>query len=211
MTIIADVVVDKIKSILFSGEYAPNDHINIEEIARKCGCSKTPVREALKKLNSDGFVAYEPKIGFSIKYLSLSEYLKKYELQELLEVYLIRKIAELPGCVNFEGLYELNENIKRMFKENMLMQIADENDKLHIMLYEKYPNEVIVDGLRRVWYEVKMQRNLMFCYPRFALTIAREHDKIFEALRNGDPQAAEEAMLEHYRSGREAILYSQKW
>lgn len=211
MQTLSDIVIEKIKDIIFSGKYSPNTHLNIDEIAGLCQCSKTPVREALKKLTADGLVSYEPKIGFRVKYFTLSEYLKKYEIQELLEVYLIKKMAELSQSIDFKNICTLNNNIAMLIREKKLTQIGDANDRFHDALYEGYYNEFIVEDLKHIWMEVKMQRNFMFHHPSFVQNITKEHEGIINALKNSDSNAAEQAMIQHYKSGREAILFSQKW
>lgn len=207
---LSNEVEDKIKKIIFSGDYPPRGHLNIDDLARKFECSKTPVREALKKLAAENLVVYIPKTGYFIKSLTMQEYIKRYELQELLETYLIKKMAEMPRYLDFKRLNQINENIRSLIDSNMLTFVGDENDVFHITLYEKYQNDYIFDTLKRIWAEVRIQRNLMFIYPQFTDVIVKEHQAILDALFRGDAIAAEKIMKQHYASGREAILYSSR-
>lgn len=211
MQALYEIVVEKIKEIIFSGKYAPNTRLNIEEMAAVCNCSKTPVREALKRLAAEDIINYKPQKGFYVKYLTFSEYLKKYEIQELLETYMIKKMAELPQFIDYEKLYSINENIAFLARSNKLVQIGEENEKFHETLYENYYNEFIVEDLKRLFAEVKVQRNLMFYYPKFVQNVVKEHELIIDALKRSDVAAAEKVMTLHYQSGREAIMFSQKW
>lgn len=211
MVILADIVFDKIKTIIFSGEYAPNARINIDDLAKKCECSKTPIREALKKLNAEGFVYYEPKKGFRTKYLSLPDYIKKYEIQEMFEIYLVKKMASMPLCVDVDKLQAINDNIMDFRTQKNFSQIPEENEKFHCTLYENYHNDFMLNELKKIWSEVKMQRNLMSFYAPFVYSIVEEHNNILKAISENDPIKAEEAMVQHYKSGREAILFHQKW
>jgi DNA-binding GntR family transcriptional regulator len=200
----------KIKKIIFSGELPPRSHLNIDDLARKFECSKTPVREALKKLVAENLAVYVPKSGYFIKSLTMQEYIKRYEMQELLEIYMIKKMTEMPKHIDFKKLNQINQNIASLIEANMLTFVGDENDVFHITLYEKYQNDYIFDSLKRIWNEVRIQRNLMFIYPQFTDVIAKEHQAIIDALRRGDANDAEKIMRQHYASGREAILYSSK-
>lgn len=211
MQALYEIVVEKIKGIIFSGKYAPNTRLNIEEMAAVCNCSKTPVREALKRLAAEDIISYKPQKGFYVKYLTFSEYLKKYEIQELLETYMIKKMAELPQFIDYEKLYSINENIAFLARSNKLVQIGEENEKFHETLYENYYNEFIVEDLKRLFAEVKVQRNLMFYYPKFVQNVVKEHELIIDALKRSDVAAAAKVMTLHYQSGREAIMFSQKW
>lgn len=200
----------KIKKIIFSGELPPRSHLNIDDLARKFECSKTPVREALKKLVAENLAVYVPKSGYFIKSLTMQEYIKRYEMQELLEIYMIKKMTEMPKHIDFKKLNQINQNIASLIEANMLTFVGDENDVFHITLYEKYQNDYIFDTLKRIWAEVRIQRNLMFIYPQFTDVIVKEHQAIIDALRRGDANDAEKIMRQHYASGREAILYSSK-
>ena len=141
----------------------------------------------------------------------MQEYIKKYELQELLEIYLIKKMTEIPKYLDFKKLYRVNDNIRSLIDANMLTFVGDENDIFHITLYEKYQNDYIFDTLKRIWNEVRIQRNMMFIYPQFTGVIVKEHQAIIDALRRGNANDAEKVMRQHYASDREAILYSLKW
>ena len=211
MPILADEVYSKIKKLIFSGEYKPNARINIDSLALQLCCSKTPVREALKKLNAEGFVAYEQRKGYKMQYLSLADYLKKYEIQEMIETYLVKRIAMMPYCVDFERLQQINDNIMQLRSEKRFDLIPQENEVFHITLYQNYQNDLIVKEIRKIWNEVKLQRNLMSLHSPFVATVAEEHNQILEAIRECDPVKAEQCMAEHYKSGREAILFQQKW
>ncbi|NLV81713.1 MAG: GntR family transcriptional regulator [Synergistaceae bacterium] len=208
---LSSIVENKIKKIIFSGDLPPRSHLNIDDFARRFKCSKTPIREAFKKLVAENLVVYVPKSGYFIKSLSMQEYLKRYELQELLETHLIKKMAEIPRYLDFNKLYQINDNIRSLIDANMMTFVGDENDVFHITLYEKYQNDYIFATLKRIWNEVKIQRNLMFIYPQFIGVIVKEHQTILDALRKGNADDAEKVMRQHYASGREAILYSSKW
>ena len=124
---------------------------------------------------------------------------------------MIKKMAELPQFIDYEKLYSINENIAFLARSNKLVQIGEENEKFHETLYENYYNEFIVEDLKRLFAEVKVQRNLMFYYPKFVQNVVKEHELIIDALKRSDVAAAAKVMTLHYQSGREAIMFSQKW
>lgn len=145
---LSSIVENKIKKIIFSGDLPPRSHLNIDDFARRFKCSKTPIREAFKKLVAENLVVYVPKSGYFIKSLSMQEYLKRYELQELLETHLIKKMAEIPRYLDFNKLYQINDNIRSLIDANMMTFVGDENDVFHITLYEKYQNDYIFATLK---------------------------------------------------------------
>lgn len=204
-------VEEQIKKMLFSGELHPNDHINIDTLAKACKCSKTPIREALKKIAAENLLVYEPKIGYRINSFTIQEYLKRFELQELIEVYLIREICKINKYVDFDKLYKINDNIKKLILLNNVLLASEENEVFHATLYENYRNDYIVTKIKQLWTEVRIQRNIMYTSAQFRDSIASEHEAILKALSDGDSNAAEEAMRQHYKSGKDAVIFSQGW
>lgn len=201
---------EEIKKIIFFGELPENGHLNIDNIARACNCSKTPVREALQRLAADGLVIYSPNIGYKVKQISLPEYWKIYEFQEIIEVYLVGKAAEMYTHIDFDRLEAVNRNIEVLIKEKKNTFYGRANDVFHEVLYKEYPNDYLLQEMKKIWGKARIYRNKMFIYPCFMDNIVKEHNDIIESLRRGDKDAASAAMRRHYASGREAILYSCK-
>lgn len=205
---LADSTANKIRELIFSGELKPGERANIDALSRKFQISQTPVREALKKLISEGIVVYRPKVGYSARNLTLHEYLQVSETHQVLEVYLVRKLADNPNLVDFQSLGHINDELYNAILQKNITKIGNCNDSFHRKLYEKYPNKTMLMRLHGLWDEVLSLRNLMYKSSLFTNRIVEEHKRILEAIRSGDPDSAARAMNEHYRSGREGAIAS---
>ena len=197
-TSLADQAANKIRILIKENKLRPGAHINIDSLAKEFGISQTPIREAL----------YKPKAGYSVRNLSLHEYLQVFEILQVMETYLVKELAKIPFIVDLASLREINEELKQGISQGNRDLIGRINDKFHKKLYENYHNKLMVDRLYSLWNEMCSGRNLMYDNKIFTNRMAAEHEAIISAIENGDPKAAEEAISAHYLSGREsAIIY----
>ena len=90
----------------------PGAHINIDFLAKEFGISQTPIREALKKLIAEGIAVYRPKVGYSVRNLTLHEYLQVSEIHQVLETYLVKELAKMPFIVDMVSLNTINQELQ---------------------------------------------------------------------------------------------------
>ena len=205
---LADQAANKIRILIQENKLPPGRHINIDSLAKEFGISSTPIREALKKLIAEGIAVYRPKIGYSVRNLSLHEYLQASEILQVMETHLVKELAKIPFVVDIAALTEINGELKQCVRKDDCDLIGRVNDRFHKKLYENYPNHLMVTRLFDLWNEMCMQRNLMYQNRVFTNRMVQEHEAIINAISAGDPKAAEEAVTTHYQSGREsAIMY----
>ncbi len=205
---LADHAASKIRLLIQENRLMPGEHININLLAKNWGISQTPIREALQKLIAEGIVVYKTKVGYSVRNLTLHEYLQVFEMHQVIETYLVKELARTPSFVDIEMLSEINNNLKKHIVENDIEAMARANDEFHRKLYENYHNKLMISRLYDIWNEVRSLRNIMYENKIFTNKMADEHDAIIKAITNGDPDAAEKAMKAHYVSGRESAIIS---
>lgn len=203
---LADNAANQIRELIFSGDLKPGEHANIDVLAKRFAISQTPVREALKKLISEGLVVYEPKVGYAVRNLTLHEYLQVSEIHQIIEVYLVRELAKNKTLVDFDALEKINEKIQEAIAQNDIVRIGEGNDLFHRKLYEKYPNKLLLSRLHELWNEVLSLRNIMYKSAVFTSRIFDEHQKIIETIRAGDEEGAAHAMNAHYFSAKEGAI-----
>jgi len=174
---------------IIKGRYAPGQRLRDAELAESLGVSRTPVREALLRLEREGFISAQKHLGFSVKGLAESEIREVYPLVRLLECSALGE-SELPGS---EGLERL-EKVSRAF-------IKERNDPLRRIELDSTWHATLLEGegnahLKRILAELK---RIMFRYEyafmendRLVSTSIAEHESIAKALagRNRDEAVA---------------------
>lgn len=205
---LADEAAKTIRDQILEGRLAPGVHINIATLTRELKISQTPIREALKRLIPDGLVVYRPKIGYTVRVLTLHEYLQVSEIHQALEIHLVSEMAKTPVIVDYDALWEVNDALEACARCGDTAGVGLKNDAFHRKLYENYPNRLMLSRLIDLWDEVRSQRDIMYRSQAFLAKVADEHRRILDAIRDGCPEEAGEAMQAHYLSGREGAIMS---
>lgn len=203
---LADRAANIIRGLILQNDLRPGMHINIDSLSKKLEISQTPIREGLKKLIAEGLATYTPKVGYSVRNLTLHEYLQVSEIHQALEIYLVRELAKMPFLVDLEKLTRINDELAAHADDLNVDMIAENNDAFHTGLYENYPNRLMIARLIEIWNEVRMPRNNMYKSEIFTRKIHAEHRAILGGIRSEDPDRAAAAMLAHYASARESAI-----
>lgn len=168
----------------------PGSTINMEKTTKELGISKTPLREALLQLESDGFVTIVPRVGIYVNTLSEEEIANYYEVIGALEC-----SAVLSGAPNFtteviECLKELNEEIRKAIADENNDLFVQKNFQFHNTFVKVSKNETlltITDNLRRRLYDFPRHERWIKEWDWESLN---EHDKFIEMLESGKYQEA---------------------
>ena len=207
-TSLADQAANKIRLSIEKDKLKPGSHVNIDLLAKEFGISKTPIREALKKLISEGLVVYRPKAGYSVRNLTLHEYFQVSEMLEMMEKHLLKEIAKTPFLVDVEALRAINKELAECLPQGNREVIGGINDKFHEKIYENYHNKLLIQQFNTFWSGARAPRNFIYDNKIFTSRIVAEHEAIVGAIEKGDPKAAEKAINAHYTSGKEsAVIY----
>lgn len=104
---VQDVVADRIRTMILSGQLRPGDRLRQGELAEMLGVSTSPVREALRRLQADGLVVFYPRRGAAVPKLSMSEYEEIYRIRQELEVLACRWAAQDFSRIPLDQLWQL--------------------------------------------------------------------------------------------------------
>ena len=133
-----------------SGQFCPGDKISEQEIATALGVSRTPTREALLQLNSEGLLDYQPRKGFSIKQMSEAEKREMYELVAMLDAYCARCTAESLTEQDFRQMHELIDRIDIAIKYQNMEEYRRLEMDFHNVYRCKTGNKTILHVLELV-------------------------------------------------------------
>lgn len=200
---IAQRVYDEVIDGLRQGTYRPGDRVRSEEIARSFEVSRTPVREALHRLQERGLLEMTPG-GLAVARLDRRAVLEVYAMRELLEGAAARfaAINAAPG-----DLDEI-EAVARAFSaaEGDAGRQADLNRAFHAAIYEAARNRYLIQMLQGMHDTLLLLPGTTFeARGRHALAVA-EHDAIFRAIRARDADEAERLSRAHIAQARDTRL-----
>ena len=199
---LTELAYQSVKRHLFDGRVGEGSKLTEEWLSTQLGISKSPVREALNRLETEGLISIESRRGAYVRKFSLKEVKDLYELREVLEVHALSIVEITP-----EFLADLSASVahtEQHLTEHNVMAHVEEDIRFHNRIAAATGNE----ELRRVLENVH-QKSLICrskSYHLSSSTAPLSHGKILEGLANGDRGAAREAMRDHIVFVRESLL-----
>jgi DNA-binding GntR family transcriptional regulator len=200
-------VYERIKTSILSGHLNPGEKLTEEHLAKTLGVSRTPVREALHKLESEGLIKVRKKRGFVVSRDSKEEVEELFELRSILEGYTLRVISE---SISEETLYQLEafirnaeEGLKRKKIEDVFKWNTRFHDTLHELVVNKTRLHRLIVNIRK--YVLRHRKDTLQ-YPDGGRRSVEGHKKIVMALKLKDSDLCERVMREHIQEAKEDAL-----
>jgi GntR family transcriptional regulator, trigonelline degradation regulator len=205
-TYLADSVYVALRRALVAGDFHPGEPLTEGELCRRFAVSRTPVREALAKLERDQLVRVVPKKGAFVRSLSHAEIRELYQLREALEALAVRLAAPRGDRA------ELDDFARRFRELRARRQVAYTDvralgEEFHRYLVKRAGNTRLVQILEDLREQLQPVWTMAIVAPRRVHGLVREHLAIIAALERGDARRAERLMLDHLRRVRDAVLY----
>lgn len=204
---IREKVYNYLKSAILSGNFNPGERLTEEHLATKMKVSRTPVREALHKLESEGLIKPRKKRGFIASRDSKEEVEELLELRAILEGYALKLICEKIPEKNLEQLNRFVEKAEEALRKNRIDEVFKWNTQFHDTLHE------LVSDKHRLHHLIVNMRKYVLRYRKDTLQYAdggkraiEGHRKILLALRLHDPELCERIMREHIKEAKEDAL-----
>jgi DNA-binding GntR family transcriptional regulator len=196
-----------LKSNILSGHYKPGHRMIEEDLAKKLGVSRTPVREAFHKLEREGLITPLETRGFIVPKDSRDEMEELFEIRAILEGYALRVISETVSGETLEELNGLIERAEEAYRGNDLYGIFKWNTEFHDLLNQLVSHKpklygMIVD-IRK--YVLRYRKDTLQ-YLNGAKRTIDGHRKIILALKLKDANLCEQIMRQHIQDAKEDAL-----
>jgi len=196
---------DALIEALREGVFLPGDRLREEAVARKLQLSRTPVREALRRLESDGIVEHRARIGATIKVLSSSEIVELYEMRMVLERTAAEMAARHGNVTEFEALDAVNAEIKKNREiPNVCVSL---NQDFHRSLYRVGRNRFLIEAARALNNSLLLLGPTTYTDTDRIEAVVSQHQDIIVALNERNESAAGMAAESHLRT---SLLYRLK-
>ncbi|MCF7936755.1 MAG: GntR family transcriptional regulator [Synergistales bacterium] len=190
-----------IKREIITGRLTNNSTISVNAIAKRLGMSKTPVRDAFKELESQGFVRIFPNQGIVIQELTVMEATQMYELRIALESYLLKQIVPILTEQHLDRLRELLSLQEAAMKRNDPYEFMQYDNQQHLFLHEIYYNPMIFDVISRLIDRIFYGGVQALSLPGRMEATLHEHTSIVEALEARNLEKTIRALEYHFSRG----------
>lgn len=193
-------VMNRIKAELASGAIVPGEMIKQTVLARRYGVSPTPVREALRILQSDGLITYSPHKGASVRELKPGAARDLYRLRAGAECAAAEMAVERMTPAGLRAVEESFAELDALMgdPESTASEISVSNKAFHFALYEQ-SSPLIVNYLELLWSRFT-PTSTVFTDRATAIELHEEHRGILEAVRSGDAKRAGKLTAAHILS-----------
>ncbi|MDR1482031.1 MAG: GntR family transcriptional regulator [Synergistaceae bacterium] len=208
---VGDIMYGEVRQRILEGVYASGERLNVDELSREFNTSKTPVREALNRLGSDGLASFKPRVGWSVSALTIEEFIDFLEIQCALRYFVIENIPPYVDNIDFDLLRSINQELPRYLAERSFFKAIQQNDLFHMTVFSIYPNKLLSRKLEEVDGIVRLQRARFFerekeSIPHLMEGAFAQHLEIIAALERRDAQDIIRVSKRH----QESILSAYK-
>jgi GntR family transcriptional regulator, rspAB operon transcriptional repressor len=200
------VVYENLKKRIINNSLKSGESLSESVLAKELKISKTPIREAFQQLEKEGFIENIPGKGSFVSRISVQDIREIFEIREILECEVIRRIVQKGDLSKIEVVrkkFESSEgdgngDAKSYFKAG---------DQIHSLIFETFGNSRLIETYKRLQEHIARMRFHFFNEPRQDRTgqSFKEHLEVLDALVAQDPLRAEKAMRTHLQNSVEYL------
>ncbi|HQZ14116.1 MAG TPA: GntR family transcriptional regulator [Devosia sp.] len=183
-----------IKTAIREGIYRPGERLREDEVAKRFGISRTPVREALARLQDKGLIEAGSGRGLSVTVLDMQQIFELYALREEMEGVVARFAAQHATQVEIENLTQLNESFSRATEP---LEASRLNRLFHDRLHDAARNRYLQVAVEELHDSIALLPTTTFHKEGRVADATAEHETIIDAIRRRDADTAWKASREH--------------
>ncbi|HEV6954769.1 MAG TPA: GntR family transcriptional regulator [Promicromonospora sp.] len=202
-------VYESLRAMVMAGDIPADERVAESQLAARLGVSRTPVREALQRLEGDGLVRAQGR-GVRLRTLGTDELAHLYAARAGLEGWAAAEAARRVASGEvapalLAGLEELAEETHRLTLSGDLARAVDANRTFHEAVAALADNPVVSSTLAQWWDQVVISTRRSLHAPERPQVVHDEHGAILRAVRSGDAAAARAAVETHALATRDAL------
>ena len=201
-----EVVCESLREAIRTGKLKPGERLMEIQLSEELGVSRTPVREAIRKLDQEGYIVMMPRRGAYVANMSIRDVNEIFEIRTALESLSNGLAAERITTEELETLQHLLVQIGRYIKEGDMDRIVETDIKFHDLLYQASRNrrlEGIISNLRE---QLTRFRTLSMSYPGRLEATLEEHRAMVDAIAQGNMKAAQQAAERHMERSEQTLM-----
>jgi len=185
---------------VLDGRSAPGERLVIEQLARELNISVVPVREAIRRLEAEGYVTFTRNVGATVASIDLDRYPETVEAVAVLEGVAIGLAAPHITASDITRARALNDALARSIDKLDPVRFTKTNQRFHRVLFERCPNRHILHMVVREWALLETTRRSAFTFiPERAIGSVEEHEHLLQLIEGGHPGSEIEAFARHHR------------
>ncbi len=204
--LLSEDIADSIKTAIIKGKFKPGERISEGDLADTMGISRTPLREAFRKLENEGFITIIPRKGAIVTEIDPEEARDLYIIKGTLEGLAARLAAPVIKERDIEKLEKINDELKGLMDGNDLESFYRLHRRFHMVFVKASGNTRLIQMISNLNDHFKRIGIVSLTLPgQFEQTI-HQHEQIIKAFKKGNEKAAEEKVRENVQTGGQVLL-----
>lgn len=199
-------IYDRIKQDIVSGRRQPGEPLSEEDLAHGLQVSRTPVREALRRLNHEGLVRIVPNKGAYVRVLTLRDIREIYEVREALESFAAGQAALRMPAEPIRRLSQVAESLKRRKNHLGYRDLRDAWETLRQAIAAAADNERLNAMLKMTTEQVETARHYSSAPPGRIEELVQDFLSVVKAIKGRDKNRAAKALQLHLKKSKEILL-----
>lgn len=205
-----DVVFNTLRQAILKGELKPGERLMEIALAERLGVSRTPIREAMRKLEQEGLVVMIPRRGAQVASITEKDLNDVLEVRIALENMAVEKACSRMTEDSIGKLWLAAKTFERTMKDGDLVKLAEADESFHDIIYQASDNYRLVQTLNNFKEQLYRYRVEYLKEEETRNQLVKEHEKLYRAIKERDIQEAKEVAFCHIENQRQAILRSIK-
>jgi DNA-binding GntR family transcriptional regulator len=198
-------VLAELRRAIVTGELRPGEQVLQDALAERFGVSRVPLREALKILEGEGHVVYQPHRGYFVAELDVDDLVEVYRLRDLLESDAVRVAVPKLTAEDLQRLADAADDVDRADGSGDLMAMTVANRRFHFTLIEAAGMPRLARLARILWDATDAYRSLYYAERANRASVHDEHRAVVAAVRDGDAERAVELLRQHREHAVQAV------
>ena len=203
-----DVVFNTLRQAILTGELKPGERLMEIHLANKLGVSRTPIREAIRKLELEGLVTMIPRRGAEVAQITEKSMNDVLEVRRAMDALCVELACDRITTEELQELKKACDNFEAAVKTKDVKQIAQADVALHDIIVEATGNQRLIQLVNNLSEQMYRYRMEYLKDERTHKTLIEEHDAIRRALKKHDKVKAGAAIRVHIDNQKRSILES---
>jgi DNA-binding GntR family transcriptional regulator len=185
-------IVQGLEKQILDGTLKPGERIIEENLCRSLGVSRSPIREAFRILESEGFVTHEPRKGISVAEVTPEEAANIYLIRANLESLAISLAVKRQDVTVLKELKELHHQMKKAASQNDVKTYFDLNLNFHELLIQACENKRLIQLIKSFEKQNLRYRLEVLSVPNWMSSSVKIHEELIRSFESGDAEKAEQ-------------------
>jgi DNA-binding GntR family transcriptional regulator len=200
-----DGITERLRQAIITGTIGPGERIRVADLERKFGVSHIPIREALRRLQSEGFVQISPRRTTIAAGVDLADLANIYDLRRIIEVEIGRRAVSRMGKGDIEAVRRALGSFQAVANNPSSAEFWERHRDFHWAILAPAANPTVHRVLGHLWQSSERYVRLFVSTFATMNTVMDLHVELYEACTGGDANTFESALTRHYEETEKTV------